>query len=713
MERKRIVGLIESVRIVDPAVGSGAFPMGALNKLVFILTKVDPENELWKQAQLSAADTIPDPIIKKDTQNQIETFFKERNADYGRKLYLIQKCIYGVDIQQIAVEIAKLRFFISLLVDEKIDKTKNNWGIEPLPNLDFKIMQGNSLISEFLGIDFDNGNETQDKPGQIDLDYKKEDTVLIKQFEQKKIDYQNESDKDMKTKLKGEVEDLMIKIFETIVERQKSYYSIKLESIKSKHSTYYPNEEKRKKTNIEISSYLEKKEKLSKEKGIDLESIEKQLREFTSKNKARPFFPWKLYFAEVFHEKGGFDIVIANPPYVNVEKIEKSIKANIKHFKTAYQKYDLYVLFYERAIDLLKNEGVLTFISSNKFLSQGYGFLLRKQFLQYRIDKIINFNYDIFYSATVRTCIFQLIKTYPHKNDIKIIDINNQSDLYKFNNKIYSYLNQAIFNDTDQNNFRINLTNEKINLIKHIKTNCLKVDDICSVNYGLRPSSEKLGVRKIYFIKMDNQEGIYKKYFEGKDMGYWSIKNHKYIDYRPDIMYNPMFNELFETEKLVGLRTLSDITKLRFIHDSENFYCNDSVVVLTLWYKFTNINYLSITRNITDKRIETSKQYSLQYLQAILNSIIIKFYVNELLYDGTHFYPNHMKQLPIKQCSSDEQKPLIQIVDKILSITKSSDYPNNLAKQMQVKEYEKRIDELVYALYDLTAEEIAIVEGKR
>ena len=125
--------------------------MGALNKLVFILNKVDPGNELWKQAQLKAADTIPDPRIKQDTKNRIEEYFKGKNADYGRKLYLIQKCIYGVDIQQIAVEIAKLRFFISLLVDEDIDKTKENWGIEPLPNLDFKIMQGNSLLEEYEG----------------------------------------------------------------------------------------------------------------------------------------------------------------------------------------------------------------------------------------------------------------------------------------------------------------------------------------------------------------------------------------------------------------------------------------------------------------------------------------------------------------------------------------------------------------------------------
>ncbi|HPZ74441.1 MAG TPA: class I SAM-dependent DNA methyltransferase, partial [Candidatus Pacearchaeota archaeon] len=146
-DTKRIVTLINDLRIVDPAVGSGAFPMGILNKLVFLLSKLDPDNKLWKEIQIKALDKeITDPILKSKLREQALKYFSEKNFDYGRKLYLIQKCIYGVDIQEIAVEITKLRFFISLLVDEKIDKNQENWGIEPLPNLDFKIMQGNSLI---------------------------------------------------------------------------------------------------------------------------------------------------------------------------------------------------------------------------------------------------------------------------------------------------------------------------------------------------------------------------------------------------------------------------------------------------------------------------------------------------------------------------------------------------------------------------------------
>ena len=135
---KKLISLIETFRVVDPAVGSGAFPMGILNKLVFILSKLDPQNILWKETQIDAVyKNIKDPILQNKFILQIENQFQEKNPDYGRKLYLIEKCIYGVDIQQIAVEIAKLRLFISLLVDEKIDPNKPNFGIEPLPNLDF------------------------------------------------------------------------------------------------------------------------------------------------------------------------------------------------------------------------------------------------------------------------------------------------------------------------------------------------------------------------------------------------------------------------------------------------------------------------------------------------------------------------------------------------------------------------------------------------
>ncbi len=135
-----LITAIDEVKILDPACGSGAFPMGALHKLVYILGKLDPDNERWKQTQLQKLDSAP-------MREELERAFADNNDDYGRKLYLIENCLYGVDIQPIAIQITKLRFFISLVCDQKTNRDKaKNHGIRPLPNLETKFVAANTLI---------------------------------------------------------------------------------------------------------------------------------------------------------------------------------------------------------------------------------------------------------------------------------------------------------------------------------------------------------------------------------------------------------------------------------------------------------------------------------------------------------------------------------------------------------------------------------------
>jgi len=131
-----LIAAIDACKILDPACGSGAFPMGILHKLVYILHKLDPQNELWKQKQIEKVKTVDDSALRDQLIADIEAAFENNELDYGRKLYLIENCIYGVDIQPIAVQIAKLRFFISLVVDQKKQPGKENLGIRSLPNLD-------------------------------------------------------------------------------------------------------------------------------------------------------------------------------------------------------------------------------------------------------------------------------------------------------------------------------------------------------------------------------------------------------------------------------------------------------------------------------------------------------------------------------------------------------------------------------------------------
>lgn len=155
-QRKQIMQSLYHCKVLDPACGSGAFPMGMLQQMVHILNRIDPDNEMWKEMMLKVAiDETSEAYRTASSEERremvadIERSFDEsvNRPDYARKLYLIENCIYGVDIQPIAIQISKLRFFISLVVDQKAnDNPAENFGIRPLPNLEAKFVAANTLI---------------------------------------------------------------------------------------------------------------------------------------------------------------------------------------------------------------------------------------------------------------------------------------------------------------------------------------------------------------------------------------------------------------------------------------------------------------------------------------------------------------------------------------------------------------------------------------
>jgi hypothetical protein len=152
-EIETLITAIDKSKIIDPACGSGAFPMGILHKLTHILSKLDPKNIYWKETQrmkaikeTEEAFKIGDKEERLNRLTEINEVFETNSDDYSRKLYLIENCIFGVDIQPIAIQISKLRFFISLIVDQKIDTAKDNFGIRSLPNLETKFVAANTLI---------------------------------------------------------------------------------------------------------------------------------------------------------------------------------------------------------------------------------------------------------------------------------------------------------------------------------------------------------------------------------------------------------------------------------------------------------------------------------------------------------------------------------------------------------------------------------------
>ena len=253
---KVLIKAIDTLKILDPAVGSGAFPMGVLHKLVFILGKLDSGNVQWKDRQIDRASTIPDPIVRDNAIDDIEAAFERNELNYGRKLYLIENCIYGVDIQPIATQIAKLRFFISLIVDQQIDESQENRGVRPLPNLETKFVAANTLI----GID---------KPVQM-------------QIRNPQIDRKEK-----------ELEDVRRRHFTARTPRTKAKYRDLDAQIRT-----------------EIGELLENE-------GFPHETTEKIAHwDPYDQNASADFFDPEWMFGV----RDGFDVVIGNPPYVQLQK---------------------------------------------------------------------------------------------------------------------------------------------------------------------------------------------------------------------------------------------------------------------------------------------------------------------------------------------------------------------------------------------------------
>ncbi len=394
-----IISLIEKVKILDPAVGSGAFLMSALHSLTFILSKLDPHNKKWKEKNIEAIEkSVFDPILKKELIEKVYENFNNNELDYGRKLYIIQHCLYGVDIQQIAIQISKLRFFISLLVDEKIDKNSFNFGLEPLPNLETKLVCANSLIS------LDDKDEKNLFESNV---YKELEDQLFSIREQ----YFSASDMKKKDTLKEEDRKTRRKI----------------------ESTYL--DEKGKNFPEQI------KEKLLKIARWDPYQI------ITSSDWFDPFW--------MFGVKDGFDIVIGNPPYISTKGVDdKDKKIFEQQFGFAD---DLYNHFYFKGIQLLKEKGILAYISSKTFWTIQTKKNLRKLILKNKLLQLVD-TANPFESAMVDTCITIVQKDKVNDYEIHFIDISNGWDKkqeYKVKDNVYKNVVNNVFFKPNELNMKI------------------------------------------------------------------------------------------------------------------------------------------------------------------------------------------------------------------------------------------------------------------
>jgi hypothetical protein len=376
---KVIIAAIDSLKILDPAVGSGAYPMGILQRLVFILDKIDPENKVFKQQQLDKTEKM-EAASKKASVQAIENIFSTQNQHnaYGKKLMLIENCIYGVDIQPIAIQICKLRFFISLTIEQTPNADKNdNYGIKTLPNLETKFIVANTLLplgempksGEQLGL-FDNGIE-----------------ALQQQLAQVRHKYF--STKTLKTKRKYKEKDKEL--------RQQALERLQQSGISPAVET-------------------------SMKKVVDWDLY--------NQNSISDWFDPEWMFGI----QDGFDIVLGNPPYLRVQGIEKEVSGQYKKiFDSATGSYDLYVLFVEKGLEVLSKNGVLNYIMPHKWVNSAFGKGLRK-ISQKNIRKFISFGAYQVFNASTYTSLVWFEKSHQSKLNYTELkqDLNTRSALEKY-----------------------------------------------------------------------------------------------------------------------------------------------------------------------------------------------------------------------------------------------------------------------------------------
>lgn len=336
-EKNLVIKALDEIKIIDPACGSGAFPMGMLQKMLLILQKIDPESKKWLSITLAK---IENQIVKKEAERKLSN----ENWNYVHKLGIIQNSIYGVDIQQIAVEISKLRFFLSLIVDEKIDDSKENRAVEPLPNLEFKFVCANSLIG-------------LPHHSEANLHESQEDIHLLKQLRDEYIRSYGEYKKQIEQKFL----DTQNKMF------------------KNSLSWYDPNSQT---------------SKLS------------QWNPFSGEPCAWFDPDW------MFGIKDGFDIVIANPPYLESRSslfsnaLKDSLKLEMerrwsRNSHLINRSSDLLIYFLGNSINLINSKGSIVFITQNSWLDTEYGKNFQTFLMEHtNVKAIIDSNYKYFDSST-------------------------------------------------------------------------------------------------------------------------------------------------------------------------------------------------------------------------------------------------------------------------------------------------------------------------
>lgn len=645
-EKQELIDAIESLKILDPACGSGAYPIGALQKIVYILQQIDPDCTLWLEKKLKG---VPE-LYKQKIINEV----KQNPFDYTRKLDVIKNSIFGVDIQPVAVDVSRLRCFLTLVVESEINDTKPNRGIEPLPNLDFKFVCANTLVSlprsENTGLFDDHSGIT-----------------ALSEIMSEYFSCNSHRKNEIKIKFSNAQKDILEKTISAFG-RNTGELTIKL-------TTWNP-----------------------------------------FSNQSNSWFDPEWMFG--LEEK--FDFVIGNPPYVSHDKIEKI--DSLKSYSVFSAFADLYCYFFEKALELSKDDGGVMFIVSNSFIKTDYGLRLRNLLgKENSIAKVVNIEgSQIFESAIVNTAIVQSFKKGKVIVDALIVNASWNTGTFEQFVKTNSI-------QTHSENYSSNLwsledskTQELIKKLM-ISGKSLEARGVF-IRLGIATGANEAYLldkeKRDHFIKLDpKNEEIIKPALRGRDINRYSLeplqqwvilaKNGINIknDYPVIYDYLDSFGDKFKNRGAKGqdwwnLRACAffdDFIKPKIVwielSDTNRFaLCDDEIYLL-------NSAYFLLPPDDIDSK----------YLLGILNSSTTKFLLQKIAATsgvGTLRWINaYVKQFPIVNPTVRNSDIITRIINLVTEITSLK------GENLETNTLEEEINELVMNLYDLSEIEKDIIRN--
>lgn len=640
-QRKAIMQSLYDCKILDPACGSGAFPMGILQQMVHILGRIDPNNAQWKEMMMNQAINETTEAFKSATTEErqeliadIERSFDEgvNRPDYARKLYLIENCIYGVDIQPIAIQISKLRFFISLVVDQNTNTDPiDNFGIRPLPNLEAKFVAANTLIG--LNSDLSLADQA-----------------------------------DSVRNLKQQLKTAKHKIFSAKTVRTKRKYKQKVNELR-----------------IAIANELESLGFINGTETYQLASWD-----MFDQNASSPFFDpdW------MFGVKEGFDIVIANPPYVFTRDVKFSgdfkkyidkeyfskVNNSIEKSKSKQSgKINLFAIFVMKGIMLNTKNGILTYILPNNILRTTTYDIVRKYIIDNTsITQIVDLGSGIFEKVTASTIILQLNNLIRTDNEVTVLTQVHDFSLRLFDTSIV-HQNQFLKNISYA--FNIFGNNVVCRILQEIEHNCYHLGNICSyISPGIDGDKNK-------YVSDNMASEQYKPLLYGKNIKRYAIQfDDNYILYDKKLLNRSRNEIIYLTPKIITQRISGGTKPIIATIDYNQFYTFNSV------------------NNIILK----DKTIGLKNVVALLNSNILNwYYANNFSNNSTltvNISKTYLEKLPIPEISKEIENQLNDLVNMIME-KKSIDSNTDTSKE------EQEIDLIVYKLYGLTYDEVKVVDS--